>query len=85
LAGLAVLGGLLPLIASGPVSTYAAVFPPGGEAVARLGPGWRVMRVLAVSPVPILLVAHEAAGGAWPAALLIPVPGVAACDAAAGR
>jgi hypothetical protein len=90
LAALALLGGMLPLTVAGQVASYAAIFRPGwdvGRAVASLsqaGAGWRVMRVLAESPMPILIVAHRsetggAGGGALPAALLLPVPALPAC------
>jgi hypothetical protein len=67
------------------VSTYAAVFQPGGDAtaavasLAQLGAGWRVLRVLASHPVPVLILAHRGGGGPPPRALLLPVPAVPAC------
>ncbi len=85
LAGLALLGGLLPLSMAGGVSTYAAVYLPGEDvrvalaSLSQAGAGWRVIRVLASRPVPILILAHGKGEGAWPAALLLPMPSAPGC------
>jgi hypothetical protein len=82
LAGLALLGALLPLSIAGAGSTYAAVFWPGANAIARLsqaGSGWRVLRVVAAQPVPILLLAQGSGGGQPPRALLLRVPSSPIC------
>ena len=79
------LGGVLPLTMAGEVSTYAAVFRPGVDASAAVaslsqtGPGWRLLRVLASHPVPILILARGKGDGAWPAALMLPVPAAPFC------
>ena len=82
LAGLALLGGLLPFGLGGAGTTYAAVFRPGTDAMSGLsqaGSGWRVLRVLTVWPLPILLVATVGGGGRQPDALLLRVPSTPAC------
>lgn len=76
------LGALLPLNIAGTGSTYAAVFWPGANAMASLsqaGSGWRVVRVVAARPVPILLVAQAGGGGQPPGALLLPIPSSPTC------
>jgi hypothetical protein len=76
-----VLGVLLPLSVAAPGATYAAVFWPGEDGMARLsqaGGAWRVLRVVAAWPVPILAVARVG-NGPPPMALLLPVPSAPGC------
>jgi hypothetical protein len=85
LAGLAMLGGVLPLAMASGVPTYAAVFRPGADvrsalaSVAQAGAAWRVLRVVASHPAPILILARGTGDGRWPAALLVPVPAAPFC------
>jgi hypothetical protein len=76
------LGALLPLGIAGTGSVYAAVFWPGADAMASLsqaGSGWRLLRVVATRPVPILLVAEASSGGQPPRAMLLHLPSSPAC------
>ncbi len=67
--------------AAAPGGVYAAVFWPGEDAMARLsqaGGAWRVLRVVAARPVPILVVARVG-NGPPPMAVLLPVPSAPGC------